>query len=55
MHLSNSLLFWNEVGLAAAIRKLGDAIVHGNNCYVDPYKFSVSGCDDQKTYTDIPH
>lgn len=38
-----SHLFWNGVDPVAAIRKLGDAIVH------------VHGCNDHKSYTDIPH
>lgn len=52
-----SHLFWNGVDPVAAIRKLGDAIVHvhGKDCYVDPYNISVNGCNDYKTYTDIPH
>ena len=52
-----SHLFWNGVDPVAAIRKLGDAIVHvhGKDCYVDPYNVSVNGCNDHKTYTDIPH
>ncbi len=52
-----SHLFWNGVDPIAAIRKLGDAIVHvhGKDCYVDPYNVSVNGCNDHKNYTDIPH
>ena len=39
----------------AAIRKLGDAIVHvhGKDCYVDPYNIAVNGCNDNKPYTQI--
>ncbi|MBA3074872.1 MAG: sugar phosphate isomerase/epimerase [Anaerolineae bacterium] len=52
-----SHLFWNGVDPVAAIRKLGDAIVHvhGKDCYVDPYNVAVNGCNDHKSYTDIPH
>jgi sugar phosphate isomerase/epimerase len=52
-----SHLFWNGVDPVAAIRKLGDAIVHvhGKDCMVDLYNVSVNGCNDNKTYTDIPH
>lgn len=52
-----SHLFWNGVDPVAAIRKLGDAIVHvhGKDCYVDPYNVSVNGCNDHKNYTDIPN
>lgn len=52
-----SHLFWNGVDPVAAIRKLGEAIVHvhGKDCYVDPYNVAVNGCNDHKPYTDIPH
>jgi sugar phosphate isomerase/epimerase len=52
-----SHLFWNGVDPVAAIRKLGNAIVHvhGKDCYVDPFNVSVNGCNDHKPYTDIPH
>lgn len=52
-----SHLFWNGVDPVAAIRKLGDAIVHvhGKDCYVDPHNVAVNGCNDHKPYTDIPH
>jgi sugar phosphate isomerase/epimerase len=52
-----SHLFWNGVDPVAAIRKLGDAIVHvhGKDCYVDPLNIAVNGCNDHKPYTDIPH
>jgi sugar phosphate isomerase/epimerase len=51
-----SHLFWNGVDPVAAIRKLGDAIVHvhGKDCYVDPYNVAVNGCNDNKPYTQIP-
>ena len=51
-----SHLFWNGVDPVAAIRKLGDSIVHvhGKDCYVDPYNVSVNGCNDHTPYTDIP-
>ncbi len=50
-----SHLFWNGVDPVAAIRKLGDAIVHvhGKDCYVDPINISVNGCNDNKPYGDI--
>lgn len=52
-----SHLFWNGVDPVAAIRKLGDAIVHvhAKDCYVDPINVSVNGCNDHKVYSDIPH
>lgn len=52
-----SHLFWNGVDPVAAIRRLGDAIVHvhGKDCYVDPYNVAVNGCNDHKPYADIPH
>jgi len=52
-----SHLFWNGVDPVAAIRKLGDAIfhVHGKDCYVDPFNVAVNGCNDHKSYTDIPN
>jgi sugar phosphate isomerase/epimerase len=52
-----SHLFWNGVDPVAAIRKLGDAIVHvhAKDCYLDPYNIAVNGCNDHKNYTDIPH
>ena len=51
-----SHLFWNGVDPVAAIRKLGDAIVHvhGKDCYVDPYNLAVNGCNDYKSYGKIP-
>jgi sugar phosphate isomerase/epimerase len=51
-----SHLFWNGVDPVAAIRKLGDAIVHvhGKDCYVDPYNTMINGCNDHKPYTQIP-
>lgn len=50
-----SHLFWNGVDPVAAIRKLGDAIVHvhGKDCYVDPFNVAVNGCNDHKSYTEI--
>jgi sugar phosphate isomerase/epimerase len=47
-----SHLFWNGVDPVAAIRKLGDAIVHmhGKDCYVDPFNVAVNGCNDHKPY-----
>jgi sugar phosphate isomerase/epimerase len=51
-----SHLFWNGVDPVAAIRTLGDAIVHvhGKDCYVDPYNVAVNGCNDNKPYSKIP-
>jgi len=51
-----SHLFWNGVDPVAAIRKLGDAIVHvhGKDCYVDPFNVAVNGCNDHKPYDKIP-
>jgi len=47
-----SHLFWNGVDPVAAIRKLGDAIVHvhGKDCYVDPFNVMINGCNDHKPY-----
>lgn len=51
-----SHLFWNGVDPVAAIRKLGEVIVHvhGKDCYVDTYNVAVNGCNDAKPYTNIP-
>jgi sugar phosphate isomerase/epimerase len=51
-----SHLFWNGVDPVAAIRKLGEAIVHvhGKDCYVDPSNIAVNGCNDHKPYSKIP-
>jgi len=51
-----SHLFWNGVDPVAAIRKLGDAIVHvhGKDVYVDSLNVSVNGCNDNKPYDRIP-
>jgi sugar phosphate isomerase/epimerase len=50
-----SHLFWNGVDPVAAIRALGDAIVHvhGKDCYVDKFNISVNGCNDHKPYDQI--
>lgn len=50
-----SHLWWNGVNPVAAIRKLGDAIVHvhGKDCYVDDINVSVNGCNDNKPYGEI--
>lgn len=47
-----SHLFWNGVDPVAAIRKLGDAIVHvhGKDVYVDNLNVMVNGCNDNKPY-----
>jgi len=51
-----SHLFWNGVDPVAAIRKLGEAIVHvhGKDCYVDHLNVAVNGCNDHKPYDKIP-
>jgi sugar phosphate isomerase/epimerase len=51
-----SHLFWNGVDPIAAIRKLGDAIVHvhGKDTFVDHFNISVNGCNDHKPYGQIP-
>jgi sugar phosphate isomerase/epimerase len=51
-----SHLFWNGVDPVAAIRALGDAIVHvhGKDVYVDPYNLAVNGCNDHTPYSEIP-
>lgn len=50
-----SHLFWNGVDPVAAIRKLGEAIVHvhGKDSYLDKYNISVNGCNDHKPYDHI--
>ena len=50
-----SHLFWNGVDAVAAIRALGDAIVHvhGKDSYVDQINISVNGCNDHKPYDRI--
>ncbi len=50
-----SHLWWNGVDPVAAIRKLGDAIVHvhGKDVYVDDINISVNGCNDHKPYGEI--
>jgi sugar phosphate isomerase/epimerase len=50
-----SHLVWNGVDPVAAIRKLGDAIVHvhGKDTYTDPFNVSVNGCNDNKPYDQI--
>jgi sugar phosphate isomerase/epimerase len=50
-----SHLFWNGVEPVAAIRKLGDAIVHvhGKDVYVDNLNVMVNGCNDNKPYDRI--
>ncbi len=51
-----SHLFWNGVDPVAAIRALGEAIVHvhGKDTYVDAINISVNGCNDTKPYSRIP-
>jgi len=51
-----SHLFWNGVNPVAAIRALGDAIVHvhGKDSYVDNLNIAVNGCNDHKPYDQIP-
>jgi sugar phosphate isomerase/epimerase len=50
-----SHLFWNGVDPVAAIRKLGDAIVHvhGKDVYVDHLNVMVNGCNDNQPYDRI--
>jgi sugar phosphate isomerase/epimerase len=51
-----SHLWWNGVDPVAAIRKLGEAIVHvhGKDVYVDPFNTMVNGVNDGKPYGEIP-
>jgi sugar phosphate isomerase/epimerase len=51
-----SHLFWNGVDPVAAIRALGEAIVHvhGKDSYVDRINVSVNGVNDHKPYDQIP-
>jgi sugar phosphate isomerase/epimerase len=51
-----SHLFWNGVDPVAAIRELGEAIVHvhGKDVYVDHLNITVNGCNDNKPYDKIP-
>ncbi len=50
-----SHLWWNSVDPIAAIRELGDAIVHvhGKDIYLDNRNTSINGCNDYKAYGDI--
>ena len=50
-----SHLFWNGVNPVAAIRALGDAIVHvhAKDSYVDELNIAVNGCNDNKPYDQI--
>lgn len=50
-----SHLFWNGVDPVAAIRALGEAIVHvhGKDSFVDRYNVAVNGCNDAKPYSQI--
>jgi sugar phosphate isomerase/epimerase len=50
-----SHLFWNGVDPVAAIRALGDAIVHvhGKDSYLDKANIAVNGCNDHKPYDRI--
>jgi len=50
-----SHLFWNGVDPVAAIRALGDAIVHvhGKDSYLDKSNIAVNGCNDHKPYGKI--
>jgi sugar phosphate isomerase/epimerase len=47
-----SHLWWNGADPAAAIRKLGDAIVHvhGKDVYSDMANVAVNGCNDARPY-----
>jgi sugar phosphate isomerase/epimerase len=50
-----SHLWWNGVEPVAAIRSLGDAIVHvhGKDVMRDPLNVMVNGCNDNKPYDQI--
>ena len=50
-----SHLFWNGVDPVAAIRALGEAIVHvhAKDSYVDSLNIAVNGCNDNKPYDQI--
>jgi sugar phosphate isomerase/epimerase len=50
-----SHLFWNGVDPVAAIRALGEAIVHvhAKDTYVDRLNIAVNGCNDHKPYGEI--
>jgi sugar phosphate isomerase/epimerase len=50
-----SHLWWNGVDPGAAIRELGDAIVHvhGKDVYLDPFNTAINGCNDNKPYSRI--
>lgn len=50
-----SHLFWNGVDPVAAIRALGEAIVHvhAKDSYVDGLNIAVNGCNDHKPYDQI--
>ncbi len=50
-----SHLFWNGVDPVAAIRALGDAIVHvhAKDSYVDELNIAANGCNDHKPYDQI--
>jgi len=52
-----SHLFWNGVDPVAAIRALGEAIVHvhAKDTYVDQLNVAVNGCNDHKPYGKIPN
>ena len=51
-----SHLWWNGVDPVAAIRRLGEAIVHvhGKDVYIDPYNVMINGVNDGKPYGEIP-
>ena len=50
-----SHLWWNGVDPVAAVRALGEAIVHvhGKDVYVDPFNVMVNGVNDHKPYGEI--
>lgn len=50
-----SHLFWNDVNPVAAIRALGNSIVHvhGKDSYVDKMNVAINGCNDAKPYNQI--
>jgi len=52
-----SHLWWNGVDPVEAIRALGDAIfhVHAKDVVADQHNIRVNGCNDGKSYGDIPN
>jgi sugar phosphate isomerase/epimerase len=52
-----SHLWWNGVDPVEAIRALGEAIfhVHAKDVVADQHNIRVNGCNDGKSYGDIPN